>query len=59
MDNRYPPPRIPTGLILFIIAFAVAPLISEKYALEIGVLLTYALFRLRAYLKGKIKKDKA
>jgi hypothetical protein len=57
MNDRLPlpRPRVPTEVAFFILAFAVAPLICEKYALEIGVVLTYALIKFWHYFKARRK----
>lgn len=55
MNHDLPAPHLPSGLILFIIAFIIAGAISEKYLFTIGVPLTYMLIKSRDYLKTKLK----
>lgn len=49
--GNHPAPKVPTGLICFIIAFAVAPLISEDYPFTVGVFLAYVLIKLSQFFK--------
>lgn len=53
--GNHPAPRVPTGLICFIIAFVIAGAINQKYALEIGILLTYLLIKFWQFIEKKIK----
>jgi len=56
MKLNEPTPKVPIELICFIVAFMLAPLISEKFIITIGVFLTYVLIKFNQVLKLKLKQ---